>query len=87
MIVLLNNNQEVLDKLSQLYKDVNLNQNNFVSVNKLDWFLCQEKQHYIYKLNNVIKHPNIIKDTYLDKLKKQITEDIRTIKLDKLFNN
>jgi hypothetical protein len=91
MIVLLNNNQIVLDKLSQLYKDVNLNQNEFVSVNKLDWFLYQHSEqrinHYIYKLDNVIKHPNIIKDNELNKLKKQITEDIRTIKLDKLFNN
>ena len=92
MIVLLNNNQIVLnqivlDKLSQLYKDVNLNQNEFVSVNKLDWFLVKEKHHYIYKIDNVIKHNNIIKDKELNKLKKQITEDIRTIKLDKLFNN
>jgi hypothetical protein len=92
MIVLLNNNQIVLnqivlDKLSQLYKDVNLNQNEFVSVNKLDWFLVKEKHQYIYKLDNVIKYPNIIKDNELNKLKKQITEDIRTIKLDKLFNN
>ena len=92
MIVLLNNNQIVLnqivlDKLSQLYKDVNLNQNEFVSVNKLDWFLVKEKHQYIYKLDNVIKYPNIIKDNELNSLKTQITEDIRTIKLDKLFNN
>ncbi len=91
IIVLLNNNQEVLDKLSQLYKDTRLNQNDFVSVNKLDWFLCQHStqriNHYIYKIDNVIKHNNIIKDNELNKLKKQITEDIRTIKLDKLFNN
>jgi hypothetical protein len=92
MIVLLNNNQIVLnqivlDKLSQLYKDVNLNQNEFVSVNKLDWFLVKEKHQYIYKLDNVIKYPNIIKDNELNSLKTQITEDIRTIKLNKLFNN
>jgi hypothetical protein len=87
MIVLLNNNQEVLDKLTQLHKDTRLNQNEFVSVNKLDWFLVKEKQHYIYKLNNIIKHPNIIKDNELNSLKTQITEDIRTIKLNKLFNN
>ena len=87
MIVLLNNNQEVLDKITQLHKDTRLNQNEFVSVNKLDWFLVKEKQHYIYKLNNIIKHPNIIKDNELNSLKTQITEDIRTIKLNKLFNN
>ena len=87
MIVLLNNNQEVLDKLTQLHKDTRLNQNEFVSVNKLDWFLVKEKQHYIYKLNNIIKHNNIIKDNELNSLKTQITEDIRTIKLNKLFNN
>jgi hypothetical protein len=87
MIVLLNNNQEVLDKLTQLHKDTCLNQNEFVSVNKLDWFLVKEKHQYIYKLNNIIKHNNIIKDNELNSLKTQITEDIRTIKLNKLFNN
>jgi len=87
MIVLLNNNQEVLDKLTQLHKDTLLNQNEFVSVNKLDWFLVKEKHQYIYKLNNIIKYPNIIKDNELNSLKTQITEDIRTIKLNKLFNN
>ena len=87
MIVLLNNNQEVLDKLTQLHKDTRLNQNEFVSVNKLDWFLVKEKHQYIYKLNNIIKHNNIIKDNELNSLKTQITEDIRTIKLNKLFNN
>jgi len=87
MIVLLNNNQEVLDKLTQLHKDTRLNQNEFVSVNKLDWFLVKEKHQYIYKLNNIIKYPNIIKDNELNSLKTQITEDIRTIKLNKLFNN
>jgi hypothetical protein len=56
MIVLLNNNQMVLDKITQLHKDTRLNQNEFVSVNKLDWFLVKEKQHYIYKLNNIIKY-------------------------------